>query len=459
MKIKKLLAGFLLFSAMTASAQNYGNVVYLKNGSVVKGEITEQEPGKSVTLKTKDGNTFVFQTSEISKIANEKAVGSTVGEKGHRGLDFSVETGYDIATKGGGGSIAAELGLGKRFSKNLYWGLGAGVNIPTGDADLSIPVTTSLKAFFPLRSSKITPFAALKTGYVFNTADDITVGKGKNKVTVEQSDFIELQVMPGIQFSISDCVDLNLAAGYTHYIPVKGGDGQGAISIRAGFDIHKSLNRAKKQKVPTRDNGFELTLEMQTMNPWNIANIDSEYSTSGGSSDDKMGTAGIGVLLGYKYSKNISFGLGYSVGYANTGVGYSEYGYNESMSSGLETLDGMLHKFFVRGQYRLNDKKLSPFASVDLGLSCYKWDDEVSSNVNACENMKTSSFFVTPAVGLSLRTTNNSYFNVKAGYELGGKVKADNAEGARYVLNSLNNSGLSVSIGWTHTFNFLSNIF
>lgn len=448
MKIKKLLTVLLFMHVMSVSAQNHGNVVYLKNGSVIKGEIIEQEPEKSLTLKTKDGNTFIFQISEISKIVHEKANNATIDDKGHKGWDFSVEAGYDIATKGGSGNIATELGLGKRFSKNLYWGFGAGANIPTGNGDLSIPITTSLKAFFPLSNNKITPFASLKTGYVFNTADDMTVGKGKNKVTIEASDFIELQIMPGIQFALSDRVDLNLSAGYTHYIPVKGGDGQGAISIRAGFDFHKSLNKKRKSKVPTRDNGFELTLEMQTMNPWNIAGTVSDYYPEGGCSDN-MSTAGIGIIFGYKYNKNISFGLGYSASFASADI---KYGHNGNVAEGLELLDCMSHKLFARGQYRLNDKRLAPFASVDFGLNSYQWDDDNSFV------LKKSSFFITPSVGLSLRTTNNSYFNIKAGYEIGGKVKAKNTNDYIYIKD-LNNSGIAISIGWTHTFNFLSNLF
>ncbi|CEN39008.1 hypothetical protein CCYN2B_60001 [Capnocytophaga cynodegmi] len=48
------------------------DVVYLKNGGVIKGEIIEQVPNISIKIQTKDGNVFVYEMDEISKISKEK---------------------------------------------------------------------------------------------------------------------------------------------------------------------------------------------------------------------------------------------------------------------------------------------------------------------------------------------------------------------------------------------------
>lgn len=50
----------------------YMDVLYLKNGGMIKGDIIEQEPNKSVKIKTKDGNIFVYKIEEISKISKER---------------------------------------------------------------------------------------------------------------------------------------------------------------------------------------------------------------------------------------------------------------------------------------------------------------------------------------------------------------------------------------------------
>ena len=52
--------------------QQLEDVVYLKNGSIIKGVIVEQIPGESVKLETRDGNVFVFTMLEIAKITREQ---------------------------------------------------------------------------------------------------------------------------------------------------------------------------------------------------------------------------------------------------------------------------------------------------------------------------------------------------------------------------------------------------
>ncbi len=71
--MKKLL---LLIVALAASAtifaQNYREVVHLKNGSVIKGVIIEQVPNESLKIQTADGSLFVYKMSEVSKITKEE---------------------------------------------------------------------------------------------------------------------------------------------------------------------------------------------------------------------------------------------------------------------------------------------------------------------------------------------------------------------------------------------------
>ena len=47
------------------------DVVYLKDGSIIRGLIAEQVPGKSVKIHTRAGNVFIFKMEEIDKIAKE----------------------------------------------------------------------------------------------------------------------------------------------------------------------------------------------------------------------------------------------------------------------------------------------------------------------------------------------------------------------------------------------------
>lgn len=51
----------------------YIDVVYLKNGSVIKGIIIEQIPNEKLKIQTKDGSVFVYKMEEVAKIAKELA--------------------------------------------------------------------------------------------------------------------------------------------------------------------------------------------------------------------------------------------------------------------------------------------------------------------------------------------------------------------------------------------------
>jgi len=49
------------------------DVVYLKNGSVIKGTIIEQVPNVQIKIQTKDGNIFVYKIDEIEKMTREQS--------------------------------------------------------------------------------------------------------------------------------------------------------------------------------------------------------------------------------------------------------------------------------------------------------------------------------------------------------------------------------------------------
>ena len=61
----------ILFTSIVLSQQVYEEVIYLKNGSVIKGVIVEQIPDVSIKIQTKDGNIFVYKMEEVEKITKE----------------------------------------------------------------------------------------------------------------------------------------------------------------------------------------------------------------------------------------------------------------------------------------------------------------------------------------------------------------------------------------------------
>ncbi|MDD4636202.1 MAG: outer membrane beta-barrel protein [Bacteroidales bacterium] len=129
--MRKYLALLLFVFIATASfgQNNYQDVVYLKNGSIIRGVIIEQVINKSVKIETADKSVFFYQMDEIEKITKESPVQSKTANnqnkrKGYIGLSMgpSMPLG-DFADKSNG---AAKTGMqlnlinyGYLYSKNV----------------------------------------------------------------------------------------------------------------------------------------------------------------------------------------------------------------------------------------------------------------------------------------------------------------------------------------------------
>jgi hypothetical protein len=107
MKQITLIFIFVLISS-ALFAQNTEDLVYLKNGSVIKGQITEIIPDKHVKIETNGGSLLVYSFAEIEKIEKNKIDDSTppVYAKGenNEGIfsDYYNQSSLGVAIGGGG---------------------------------------------------------------------------------------------------------------------------------------------------------------------------------------------------------------------------------------------------------------------------------------------------------------------------------------------------------------------
>lgn len=75
--LKSSFLSLLLITCLvlTASCQNeLIDVLYLKNGSIIKGIIIEMQPDQLVKIKTSDGSIFVFKIDEVEKVIKEEKI-------------------------------------------------------------------------------------------------------------------------------------------------------------------------------------------------------------------------------------------------------------------------------------------------------------------------------------------------------------------------------------------------
>lgn len=132
---KKLFLGILLTVCACGClfAQSMKDVVYLKNGGVVKGTIIEQTPGQSLKIQTSDGSVFVYNMSDIEKIGKEQVTTPTPNNSNN---NYSANVGYKNPTTawalsflipGGGQFYNGESGKGVAFlggyaaSAAVFW--------------------------------------------------------------------------------------------------------------------------------------------------------------------------------------------------------------------------------------------------------------------------------------------------------------------------------------------------
>lgn len=87
----------LLYSVPNISAQEpMQEVVYLKNGSIIRGQVIEQIPNVSIKIQTRDGSIFVYEMEEVLKIVKEpipeipKAPTKAAKEEKSPGLAFAL---------------------------------------------------------------------------------------------------------------------------------------------------------------------------------------------------------------------------------------------------------------------------------------------------------------------------------------------------------------------------------
>lgn len=195
MKILFSLA-FVLISIMIFGQNNIEEVVYLKNGSIIRGTIIEQVPNQTLKIQTKDGSVFVFNLNEVQKITkevpysnpvntntqvtnqsnNENIVNNT-DENTYSATDSKEKKEY--LKKGFLG--ITELGaigrkhynsksaftfhqlIAKRTSQNFSIGMGFGVE--TNTETLVVPVMLDTRIYF--MKNRISPFMNLAPGYAF----------------------------------------------------------------------------------------------------------------------------------------------------------------------------------------------------------------------------------------------------------------------------------------------------
>jgi opacity protein-like surface antigen len=175
MKLFILTAGILFLFSLTLSAQDrVEDVVYLKNGSIIRGEITEMKENDFLKIETVGRNLFVISMDEVEDIRLESVEGQLYfKEKG-----YMNRSGIEILNANSGSSPRFYMVNGYQFNSRFGAGFGIGFT-PYNDPLTLIPFFIDMNLRFLDANSS--PYIFIKTGYNFAIHHDKDVEMNDHK--------------------------------------------------------------------------------------------------------------------------------------------------------------------------------------------------------------------------------------------------------------------------------------
>lgn len=203
MKNFSALVLLMLVTVLTFAQNNDQDVVYLKNGGIIRGVITEQGD-QSLKIETIGRNVFVYQLNEIEKLSKEpwqdERTGS-VNSPDINGPHRIAEVGYQM----GVGDYAMDRWkmnfiYGYQFNSTFSIGLGTGLRYYFEEETALIPVFTDIRT--TLMDRKVSPYLSLAAGYSFDLTND-----------PDGAGFLFNPAL-GVRFMASETVAVHVGLGY-----------------------------------------------------------------------------------------------------------------------------------------------------------------------------------------------------------------------------------------------------
>lgn len=158
MKIKLLLFTLCaLFTAANINAQSKEDVVFLKNGSILRGKVTENISGIQTTIELVGRNVIVIPDSVIKMILMDQAVAAKDRENKSSPVEMAANVSFYGGSKGSGGFTFITA---YRFPFRMA--VGGGLGIEWFDHQ-QIPFMADVKYYF-LKGSW-SPYVYAQGGY------------------------------------------------------------------------------------------------------------------------------------------------------------------------------------------------------------------------------------------------------------------------------------------------------
>ena len=233
--LRVIICFFCLFFSFQSFAQQQEDVIYLKNGWIIRGEITSKNQ-ETITIKTQDRNVFVFKIDEILNTNKEDVPPSfNLKEKGffhftELGPLASQNTGeLNVNTS----AFSFQTINGLKF--NPHFGVGLGVGIDLYATQTFIPAFATIRG--DLTSKKqFVPFYFVDYGYGFNGTTNTLPNTSFNGGSVFATGL-------GLKIGLSEKAGVLISLGYRNQ--------------RYGATVNQQTNRDTYNRIALRA-GFYL---------------------------------------------------------------------------------------------------------------------------------------------------------------------------------------------------------
>lgn len=155
------------------------DVVYLNNGSIIRGTLIELKMNEYVKIEDRAGNTWVFNYTDVSKVVKEPAQPSTYKQtkpprSSHKfgsdpGFYMGLDLGFNLGSTNNGNGFSPtyassvlgtfQVSAGYQFKNKITLGLASGIE---GFGVMTLPIMVDSRYYF--FKETFTPFVYLQGG-------------------------------------------------------------------------------------------------------------------------------------------------------------------------------------------------------------------------------------------------------------------------------------------------------
>jgi hypothetical protein len=177
--MKKLFLILILLEIITlqSQAQKMRDIIYLKNGSIIKGTLVEITADQ-YKIQTSDGGLFIFSAPEVKKFVRQ-SIESNENKKS--GMGFALEAGFLIGNQSSQYDHPFSFNLIAHYTintKNIL-GIGSGVEFI---GQTFAPLYCEYK--YLLYEKSVTPFLFFRTGGLIHLGSDAVSSNGSPQYNV-----------------------------------------------------------------------------------------------------------------------------------------------------------------------------------------------------------------------------------------------------------------------------------